>query len=336
MSSYRLEKIIRIGQRVDPIILQTIKRYGSAEFRPSLSYHFTAGGKRVRAAIVLMACGAAGGPVVSGVKPAAVVEMIHNYSLVMDDIIDRAEVRRGKPSARVFLGESVALLAAMAYREFLDHLIDECVAKGKVRRLAVEAMTEIIEGERLDLQFEQSGRTDPYLRSHRMSRPSFSVYLDMIGKKTASLFRTAGMMGADAARAEQRVVEALGSFGWNMGLAFQIMDDTLDICGGNTGKQQAKDIIEHKLGNAVILVGLKFMSGHDKRRLMTILGSKRVTSGMAAEARSLIMATPAETSCREIARSYSDRAKRSLSVLKDSLYRRGLEDLCDAMVYRSF
>jgi geranylgeranyl pyrophosphate synthase len=144
------------------------------------------------------------------------------------------------------------------------------------------------------------------------------------------------MMGADAARAEQRVVEALGSFGWNMGLAFQIMDDTLDICGGNTGKQQAKDIIEHKLGNAVILVGLKFMSGHDKRRLMTILGSKRVTSGMAAEARSLIMATPAETSCREIARSYSDRAKRSLSVLKDSPYRRGLEDLCDAMVYRSF
>lgn len=336
MTSQKLEKIIRIGQRADPIILRTIKDYSTPEFRSSLSYHFKAGGKRVRAAIVLLACAAAGGSMKNGMNPAAVVEMIHNYSLVMDDIIDRATVRRGKPSVRVFLGESIALLIAMAYRELLDNLIEQCNVKENIRQLSVEAMMEIIEGERLDLQFEQSGRADPYLQTHRISRPSFQLYLDMIGKKTASLFRAAGKIGAYSAKADPRTIKALGSFGWNAGLAFQIMDDTLDICGSRTGKQEAKDVIEHKLGNAAILVGLRFMPERDKQRLVSILRSRRVSREMALEARTLVMQTPAEKSCREIASAYADNAKRCLSILKDSSYKDSLAELCDELVYRSF
>jgi geranylgeranyl diphosphate synthase type I len=332
-----LNDAIRLGQKADPIIRERIQRYPSQEFRSPLNYHFGAGGKRVRAAITLLSCSAAGGLVKNATVPAAIVEMIHNYSLVMDDIIDRAQLRRGKPSVRIVLGDSIALLVAMTYRELLDQMIENSISKQKMRQLAVKAMIEIIDGERLDLQFEQSGRSDPYLLSHRISQPNFDRYLEMIGKKTASLFRTAGQMGAYAARrADTKTVEALGEFGWNAGLAFQIMDDVLDIAGNNTGKEPAKDVIEHKLGNATILVALKFMPSSKRKRLLSILQTEHVSRKMADEARKLIAQTPAEESCREIAKSYTAKAEKYLMMLRPSRYRHALMSLCNEMVYRTF
>ena len=331
-----LQRIVRIGKRVDPLILRSIALYSSAEFRESLQYHFRAGGKRVRAAIVILASTAAGGSVKSSIVPATVVEMIHNYSLVMDDIIDHGDVRRGVPTARAFLGDSIALLAAMHYREILDKLIQRCNARENIRRVAVDSMCEIIDGERLDLQLEQAGRTDPYLISHRITHPMLPTYLEMIGKKTASLFRAAGQIAGYSAGASDRIVNGLGQFGWKSGLAFQVMDDVLDICGRSTGKQLGKDIIEHKLGNAVILVALRLMGRTNRSDLIHILRSPRVSPKMARAARNLISQTPAENVCREIARAFSQEAKWHLSVIKDSSSKRDLELLCNEMVNRSF
>jgi geranylgeranyl diphosphate synthase type I len=332
-----LDQMIRLGQRADNVILQNIQhQYISRDFTPSLSYHFAAGGKRVRAAMVMLACGATGGSPKNAIAPAAVVEMIHNYSLVMDDIIDHADIRRGKPSVRAVLGDSIALLVAMAYRELLDQLIETCIVKDKIRRVAVRVMTEIIDGERLDLMLEQSGRSDPYLKSHRISHPSFNYYLEMIGKKTASLFRAAAEIGALTARTDSSKVRALELYGWNTGLAFQIMDDILDITGNDTGKEKAKDIIEHKLGNAVVLVGMKFLSRKDRQKLMSILETKKVSRRLAEHARRMIMETPAEETCREIAKSYSAKALLQLENIRESRYKRGLVSLCNSMVNRSF
>lgn len=286
--------------------------------------------------MVVLSCAAAGGQVERAIKPAAVVEMIHNYSLVMDDLIDRGEVRRGRPTVRVVMGDSIALLVAMFYREILDDLIEESPASTKIRKTAVNAMKEIIDGERLDLLLEQAGRTDQYLMRHRISNPTFKTYLDMIGKKTASLFKTAGRIGAYAADAETRVVNALGSFGWRAGLAFQIMDDVLDVCGERTGKQQAKDIIEHKFGNAVILVAMRYLSPRDRQVLKKIIGSERVSSQMVAKAKKLVNKTPAGEECKEIAVKYLVDAKASLSVLRPSPFRDALSDLADQIVARSY
>jgi geranylgeranyl diphosphate synthase, type I len=312
-------------------------RNGSAkDFRPSLNYHFEAGGKRMRAAMVVLCCGAAGGRLEHAVRPAAVVEMIHNYSLIMDDLIDRGEVRRGRPTVRAAFGDSVALLIAMFYREVLDDLIEGCNETSKVRRIAVRAMKEIIDGERLDLLFEQAGREDPYLIKNRITRPTFDLYLDMIGKKTAALFRAAGEIGAIAAGASQHVVDGLGMFGWKAGLAFQVMDDVLDICGDKTGKQQAKDVVEHKLGNAAILVALRFMTERKQTELKRILRSERVSNAMVARARSLVNETPAESDCKDIAVKYLEDAKKHLAVLKESTYERELSNLADEIVTRSY
>ncbi len=336
MSGSGLARFIRLGQQADPVILSALKRAAPFEFGPALRYHFEVAGKRMRAAIVVLSCGAAGGRVERAVKPAAVVEMIHNYSLVMDDLIDRGEVRRGRPAVRVVMGDSIALLVAMFYREVLDDMIEDSPASDKVRTIAVKSMKEIIDGERLDLLLEQAGRTDPYLIRNRISDPTFKLYLDMIGKKTASLFKAAGQIGAYAAKAETRVANALGAFGWEAGLAFQVMDDVLDICGEKTGKEQAKDIIEHKLGNAAILVAMRFLSSKDRRELKKIIGSERVSKQMVTRARSLVNKTPAEKECKEIAMEYLEDAKTSLSVLKSSPFRDALSDLADQIVARSY
>jgi len=336
MSPSGLARFIRLGQQADPVILDALSRGAPSEFRPALSYHFEVAGKRMRAAMVVLSCAAAGGRVERAIKPAAVVEMIHNYSLVMDDLIDRGEVRRGRPTVRVVMGDSIALLVAMFYREVLDDLIEDLSANRNVRKVAVKTMKEIIDGERLDLLLEQAGRTDPYLIKNRISNPTFKTYLDMVGKKTASLFKAAGQIGAYAANAETRIVNALGTYGWKAGLAFQVMDDVLDICGEKTGKQQAKDIIEHKLGNAAILIALRFLSRKDREELKKIVGSERVSTQMLKKARSMVNKTPAERECREIAMKYLEDAKASLSVLKPSPFRDALSDLADQIVARSY
>jgi len=331
-----LTKIVKMGRKVDPIIFETLAHASSSRFRSPVAYHFRTGGKRMRATLVLLACAACGGRTQDAMNPAALVEMIHNYSLVMDDLIDRGLVRRGKPTVRVQYGDSIALLIAMLYREALDDLIGKCISPNKIRLVAVKSMKDIIEGERLDLLLEQAGREDSYLKSQRILNPSFSIYAEMIGKKTAALFKAASQIGAYSARAKFTIVKSLGEFGWKAGLAFQIMDDVLDICGQETGKQIGKDILEHKLGNAVILTALKYLPQNKKSEVLAALRSEQVSQAMVMRTRRLVMETPAEKDCREIAEKYLNEAKAHLSVLSKSVYRDGLATLSDAIVSRTF
>jgi len=331
-----LTRIVKMGRKVDPIIFETLAQASSSKFQSPVAYHFRTGGKRMRATLVLLACAASGGSIEDAMNPAALVEMIHNYSLVMDDLIDRGVVRRGKRTVRVKFGDSVALLIAMLYRESLDDLIEKCISPTKTRMVAVQAMKDIIEGERLDMMLEQAGRDDPYLKTQRVLNPNFEVYIDMIGRKTAALFKAASQIGAYSARANFRIVRSLGEFGWKAGLAFQVMDDVLDICGNETGKQIGKDIIEHKLGNAAILMALRYLPRGKKSEILTTLRSEKVSQAMMMKVRRLVMATPAEKDCREIAEKYLHEAKARLSVLGKSVYRDGLATLSDAIVSRTF
>src|SRR2546427_8190799 len=120
MSPSGLARFIRLGQQADPVILDALSHGAPSEFRPALSYHFAVAGKRMRAAMVVLSCAAAGGRVDRAAKPAAVVEIVHNYSLIMHDLIDRGEGIRGRPTVRVAMGDSIALFVAMYYPEIVD------------------------------------------------------------------------------------------------------------------------------------------------------------------------------------------------------------------------
>src|SRR5881397_1553856 len=99
-----LNRIAMIGRKVDPVIFKTLAEASSSKFQSPVAYHFRTGGKRMRATLVLLACAACGGSIEDGMNPAALVEMIDNYSLVMDDLIERGVLRGAKSTLRVQSG----------------------------------------------------------------------------------------------------------------------------------------------------------------------------------------------------------------------------------------
>ena len=184
-----------------------------------------AGGKRVRPAVALLVCEAAGGEPADAVDFAVGVELVHNASLVVDDIIDRSDVRRGTPSAWAAFGHGPALITS-------DGLLGEAFAlfseNERATRAVAEAMVELGEGEATEL----------------VDRPATEAeYMQLARRKTGALFRAAAELGAIAAEADGYTVEAFGDYAERVGVAFQIRDDVLDATGERTqlGKPTGSD-----------------------------------------------------------------------------------------------
>ncbi len=209
-------------------------------------------GKRIRPLICLMACEAVGGDPVKAMPAAAAVEILHNFSLVHDDIEDGDETRRHRPTLWALWGVPQAInvgdgMFALAYFALLRSAENNSAdptsdsAGGKSRSLAaVDRLTqiciELTEGQHLDLRFEE--RDDV----------TVADYLRMIGGKTAALIAGSTALGAMFGGARQPEIECLYRFGYSMGLAFQIQDDILGIWGDTdvTGKPAGNDILRRK------------------------------------------------------------------------------------------
>lgn len=176
-----------------------------------------AGGKRVRPRLVLLAYLASGGSDVERVvEPAAAVELIHTASVVHDDINDHGVMRRGRASVNSQWGRTFALLTG----DFLFTTVYELMAPyGELNQIVAGAATALVEGETL--------------QAEAVKNKTFTSekYTQIITLKTAALFQAAAEVGARAAGATQQEIDALKQFGFSIGLAFQIVDDILDIVG---------------------------------------------------------------------------------------------------------
>jgi geranylgeranyl pyrophosphate synthase len=161
------------------------------------------------------------------------VELVHTASVVHDDINDHGIVRRGRPSVNAIWGRTFALLTG----DFLFTKVYELMAPYKdLNIILAEATVALVEGETLQAAAVKEGN---------LSR---QVYYDIIARKTAALFKAAAKMGALLANAENKTVEALGHYGFNIGLAFQIVDDILDLVGDEAklGKTAGIDLSQGK------------------------------------------------------------------------------------------
>lgn len=188
--------------------------------------------------IVLLACAVVGSDFRKALDPAVAVEILHNFSLIHDDIMDHDDLRRGRPTIHKKWDENVAilsgdLLAAVAFKA-LSH--GPAARLPQMTRVFSEGFIQLCEGQALDKEFE--------------ARPSVSEreYLHMIALKTAALFRVSAQLGAIAGGAPSKLEKALTDFGHNLGMAFQIQDDWLDISAREEilGKTIGSDLIEHK------------------------------------------------------------------------------------------
>lgn len=203
-----------------------------------IRYALALGGKRIRPLLLLMAYNLYRDDVDSILSQAAGIEVYHNYSLLHDDVMDKSDLRRGKPTVYKRWGESTAILAGDAMLVMAYRLMTGSGGRyvGSVMRLFTETAMEICEGQQLDMDFET--RSDVY--EHE--------YLEMIRLKTSVLLACGLKVGALLAEASEDDSRMLYDFGINLGIAFQLKDDLLDVYGDPKvfGKPIGGDILCNK------------------------------------------------------------------------------------------
>ncbi|MBP7369404.1 MAG: polyprenyl synthetase family protein, partial [Paludibacteraceae bacterium] len=185
-------------------------------YRP-IAYVLSLGGKRIRPSLVLMACNLFSDKVESAIAPALGIEIFHNFTLLHDDIMDKAELRRGQPTVHKKWDENTAILSGdlmqiAAYQ--LIGKVDELHLK-KVLDIFSETAAEVCEGQQYDMEFEHRENVSP------------EEYLEMIRLKTAVLLGAALKIGAIVGNANSKDANLLYEFGINLGMAFQLKDDLL-------------------------------------------------------------------------------------------------------------
>lgn len=209
-------------------------------------------GKRIRPLLVLLTAEAAGGKWEKALPAAAAVELLHNFSLIHDDIEDRSETRRGRPTVWAKWGESLAINAGDAMYALAFSAVDRLVeTAGKQAALeAYQIMTEtciyLTGGQHLDISFENA-RSLP-----------LDAYYPMVSGKTGALISAAVRLGAVCAGADTKIVAEMNTFGRSLGISFQIQDDCLGIWGvsAETGKSSLNDFAAGKK-TLPILYGLQ-------------------------------------------------------------------------------
>jgi geranylgeranyl diphosphate synthase type I len=328
-----LQRIVRL---IDPIMVKYLRNGADRNFVPIVNYQVKTGGKRVRAALTILCCQACKGRIEDALIPAAMIELIHNYSLIMDDIIDHGDLRRGLPTVRAKYGDPQALLAGMFHREIIGEMALDSSQSKHIHALMVNAIKETIEGERLDILCEQAGRNDQYMLKNRYRNITPKLYFRIIKKKTSELIKAACLAGAISARATKIQRNAVTKYGEKVGIAFQVIDDFLDIFGEKTGKQKGKDIIEHKVNNAVIVYALSEMSQKKRKRFMKILQTKRLTKEKIEEAMKLLGSTNAKEKVLQLAKDLVVDARKSLDDLPESTAKNDLEELAEFVAARLY
>ncbi len=202
-----------------------------------IGYSMTGGGKRLRPMLVLLACGLYADDIRPALPAAAAVEMFHNFTLLHDDIMDHAAVRRGKPSVFAKWGENAAILSGDAMLICAYRLLAQSPEARLPELLKVfnEMALQVCEGQQYDMDFER--------------KPKVSVveYMHMIELKTSVLLAGSAVIGAILGGASEEDCRKLQRFGIELGLAFQLQDDLLDSYGDERlGKVIGGDILEGK------------------------------------------------------------------------------------------
>lgn len=209
-----------------------------AQLCEPIAYTMALGGKRLRPVLTLMACDAFCGDYTRALHQAVGIELYHNFTLLHDDVMDKADMRRGKPTVHVKWNENVAILSGDAMLTMASQHVadaDNAHLKAAIYLFNKTAM-EVYDGQQYDMDFES--RMDV----------SEQEYIEMIRLKTSVLLGCACKMGAIMADASPADAEAIYQYGMNLGVAFQLQDDILDVYGdpASFGKSIGGDIMNNK------------------------------------------------------------------------------------------
>ena len=286
------------------------------------------GGKRLRPFMVLKSCMMLGGKQSDAMAAAGAVEMIHNFTLTHDDIMDNDDMRHGVPTTHKKFDMPLAILAgdvlySKAYQIISKSKLSANYKSQLVSKLS-KACIEICEGQVDDIKLAENKRI-----------PTESEYIKMIEKKTAVLFEVSCAMGAISAKKSVKDVKNLSVFGRNLGIAFQITDDLIGIMGDSkvTGKAVGNDIREGKK-SLPILLAIRNASGSDKKKILRVFGKSKATRVEINTVVSIIRSLGIEQTVRKQALRYANRATKALDKYS-SVHKSELISLLDFVVKRS-
>lgn len=306
-------------QSVEGLMLKSLDSY-NPELTEMCRYVISSGGKRLRPAFCILSYLACGGKdSMVPVKIGSAFEIIHSATLVHDDINDQGEMRRGRKTLHKQYAISKAIIAgdymfAMGFRllseeapSIVNYIVDASAAMGA--------------GEFIQKDYEHAVDVKE------------SDYIEIITGKTAKLFQASAMSGAAVTGTDMENVDAVGEFAFQIGLAFQIVDDTLDVTGDphHTGKSVGTDLIEGKPTLPVIYAMQDPVYGEE---IKTLFRKVDVTPEDVQKALELIKKTDAVSRCLDLARVYADKSRHVLDVLPESVYKQALLSLSDFVVAR--
>ncbi len=292
------------------------------------SYLIMSGGKRLRPFMVLKSCEIFGGKLKDALPAASAIEMIHNFTLVHDDIMDNDELRHGVPTVHRKFGMPVAILAgdvlfSKAFQIISNSDLSANSSTQLVSKLA-KACVDVCEGQLHDIKMAEEKKI-----------PSQTDYIKMIEKKTAALFDVSCSMGAICAKAKQKDISKLSSFGKNLGIAFQITDDLIGVMGDPkvTKKPVGNDLREGKKSLPIVLA-INKSKGNDKKIILKAFGNSRASKKDIEKAVEVIRSIGIEKIVRKQALLYAEKAKKSLNSYSGSA-KKELISLLDFVVKRS-
>src|SRR5215472_1185699 len=279
------------------------------------------GGKRIRPALLLLSAKLLNYHGRGAVRLGAVVEIIHTATLVHDDIIDEAKTRRGRPAANTQWGNSKCVLAGdWLYMQAFKIAVQE--RNFRILDTLIELTQQMVEGELL--QMEKLGKLI-----------TLDEHFDLIFRKTACLFSVCMRLGAILGGASREQEDALGKYGHDLGMAFQIVDDVLDLTASEQvlGKPVASDLREGKVTMAVIHA-LERCTGSERSRIATVVEQCAFNGVTHPEILAILERYNSLDSATERATHYADSARKAICTFPDSEIKRALLWAPDFVVAR--
>src|ERR1017187_6318661 len=280
-------------------------------------YLQSSGGKRLRPSLLLLSAKLAGNGGESAIHLGAVVEIIHAATLVHDDVIDDARTRRGRPSANAQWGNHTSVLAGdWLYMEAFQVALRE--RNFHVLELLIGLTQMMVEGELL--QLERIGRIEV----------TEADCMELVDRKTACLFSVCAKLGALVSGADSQTEERLGDYAWNLGMAFQLVDDLLDFTSRETvlGKPVGNDLREGKV-TLPLVYALEQASGEERRRVETILRDRNYDRVPFPQILAMVERYQGIARVKERAQAFTEKARGIIGEFPDSPYQRALYSVTD-------
>ncbi|PAV13331.1 phosphoesterase [Methanosarcina spelaei] len=318
-----VDEIKKRSVHVDAAIDELLPVAHPEELYKASRYLVDAGGKRLRPAVLILVAEATGSDLKSVLPAAVAVELVHNFTLIHDDIMDKDDVRRGRPAVHMIWGEAGAILAGdtLYSKAFsiLSKVQNEPSRILKCMDILSKTCTEICEGQWLDMDFE------------KREKVSKAEYIEMVEKKTSVLYAAAAKIGALLGGASDETAEALSEYGRLIGIGFQMYDDVLDMVTPQEvlGKVRGSDLMEGK--HTLIII-----DAFEKGVKLDIFGKGEATQEETDEAVRTLTECGSIDYVKNLAISYINEGKAKLDALQDCPEKELLLQIADYMISRKY